>query len=191
LNTKINKFHYLDNVTIINTYQNSVKPWQYYKIETLIVASRQGAILTDADGIWHDDPIIDMDKITLLVENKKIKDSDKEVLLVENVFMKSEWLDFSHYVTGFVYIPSYYMTEKVVADLRINNDIIHSNHLNFIIDVNERDSLRRLSEELSINFTLQSNYPSILFETLKKDDGPGSKTSLQSLYYGCFNNVIE
>ena len=191
LKSKRNKFDYLSNVEIINSYQIADRPWQFYKIETLIIASKQGAVLTDADGIWHDDPIFDKDKITLLVVANKIKENDKEKLLVENIFLKTEWVEFNHYVTGFIYIPSNYMTDKLVEDLRKNNELIYSYSLNFIIDASSRDGLRRLSEELSINLSLQSHYPAKVFSTLKSDDGPGSQISLQSLYYGCLNNVNE
>ena len=78
LKSKKNKFDYLNNVEIINSYQIAGQPWQYYKIETLIIASKQGAVLTDADGIWHDDPIFDKDKITLLVVANKIKENENE-----------------------------------------------------------------------------------------------------------------
>ena len=75
LNNVKNKINYLNCVSIKNNHGEAIKPWQYYKIETLINASRQNAILTDADGIWHEDPIISSDVITLLVLAHKISEN--------------------------------------------------------------------------------------------------------------------
>ena len=83
------------------------------------------------------------------------------------------------------------MNEKLASDMRIYNNKIFSSHLNFIDNTELKHRLRRLSEEIAINLALQSNFVKEEFSTLKKEDGPGSKKSLQSLYYGCLNNVNE
>ncbi len=177
---KKDKLDYPQKVAIIDSYGKEDRPWQESKIDTLIDASRKGMILTDADGIWHEDPIVDPEKITMLVIVNKIKEKVDELQLVETLF-KKEWGDFTHYVTGFVSIPSRLMTEEVAADMRSFNALIFT----------EGKGLKRLSEELSINLALQSHYPAELFSTLKDEDGPGSTSSLQSLYYGCLNEITE
>jgi hypothetical protein len=191
LNQKKGKFNYLKNVVIQDNYGVADKPWQYYKIETLIDASKHNMILNDADSIWHDDPLFDKEKITLLVAANKIIENENEILLVEKLFMQADWVEFYHYVTGFVYIPSCFMTDKLAQDMRDYNDAIFCSSLNFIDDASAKNGLRRLSEELSINLALQSNFPTEIIVTLKKEDGPGNQQSLQSLYYGCCNNVNE
>lgn len=190
LNSKKSKFNYSNNVAIRDTYGVADKPWQIYKIETLIDASKQSAILTDADGIWHEDPVVDKERVTLLVVAYKLSENENEKFLVEQVFRKPEWAEFNHYVTGFVSIPPRFMTDKLAQDMLGYNDEIYRSPLNFMAEGNAKNGLRRLSEELSINLALQSNFPTETIATLKTEDGPGNQQSLQSLYYGCCNNVI-
>ena len=191
LNDIKNKINYLNCVSIKNAHGEASKPWQYYKIDTLINASRQNAILTDADGIWHEDPIINTDVITLLVVAYKFSENLAEKQLITYEFGMADWENFNHYVTGFISIPSHFMNEKLANDMRIYNNKIFTSHLNFIDNTESKYRLRRLSEEIAINLALQSNFVKEEFSTLKKEDGPGSKKSLQSLYYGCCNNVSE
>jgi hypothetical protein len=191
LNSKKNDFNYSNNVDIRDVYGVADKPWQNYKIEAIINASKQGAILTDADGIWHQDPVVDKQKVTLLVLGNKISKNKNEKYLVEKELGKPDWVEFNHYVTGFVSIPPLYMTDKLAQDMRDYNRAIFYGTLNFIAEESARNGLRRLSEELSVNLALQSNFPMLDIVTLKTQDGPGSQQSLQSLYYGCCNEVNE
>ncbi len=186
-----NKINYLNCVSIKNVHGEASQPWQYYKIDTLINASRQNAILTDADGIWHEDPIINTDEITLLVFAHKFSENLAEKQLINHEFGMPEWENYNHYVTGFISIPLRFMNEKLANDMRKYNNKIFTSQLNFIENTESKQSLRRLSEEIAINLALQSNFSKEEFSTLKKEDGPGSKKSLQSLYYGCCNNVNE
>jgi len=191
LNSIKNKINYSNCVSIKNTHGQASKPWQYYKIETLINASRQNAILIDADGIWHEDPIINTNVITLLVLANKISEKLQEKQLVIYEFQKAQWENFNHYVTGFISIPASLMSEKLANEMRIFNDKIFTSQLNFIDNTDSKVRLRRLSEELAINLALQSNFTKEKFSTLKNEDGPGNQKSLQSLYYGCCNNVND
>jgi len=191
LNNIKNKINYLDCVSIKNAHGQASKPWQYYKIETLINASKKDAILIDADGIWHEDPLINRDVITLLVLAHKINENLEEKLLITYEFGMAEWENFNHYVTGFISIPSRLMSEKLANEMRIYNNKIFTSQLNFIDNTDLKVRLRRLSEELAVNLALQSNFSKEEFSTLKNEDGPGSQKSLQSLYYGCCNNVNE
>lgn len=190
LNQKINKFNYLKNIIIQDSYGDGDNSWQYYKIETLIDASKQNMILNDADSIWHEDPIIDKEKITLLVLAHKIKDGGSEKTLIENIFKKIEWLEFNHYVTAFISIPSHFMTDKLAKDMREYNNRIYC-YTEIDTTDGELVETRRLSEELAVNIALQTNFPMEVISTLKVEDGPGNKKTLQSLYYGCSNGVIE
>lgn len=189
--SKRNKFNYPENVSIKNKYGITNKPWQYYKIEAVIEASKMGYILTDADGIWHNHPSVNKEKITLLVLGRNINDNLNEKLLVETILNKPNWATYNHYVTGFVYIPSTFMTEKLAKDMRDINKLIFESDLNFIINEKDKNGLKRLSEELAINFALQDNYPDEKIFTLKKNDSLGDKNTLESLYYGCCNEVNE
>ena len=155
------------------------------------MASRQNAILTDADGIWHEEPVINRDAITLLVLAHKISENLDEKKLITYEFGMAEWENLNHYVTGFISIPSRFMNEKLANEMRKYNNKIFTSQLNFIDNAESKDRLRRLSEELAINIALQSNFSKEEFLTLKNEDGPGSQKSLQSLYYGCCNNVNE
>ncbi len=181
-NRKRKYLNYPAEVKLNIVTENAEKNWQQYKIETLIQASKQGQILTDADGIWHDDPEINKDKITLLTIAYKLAESPEELFLIQKVFKQESWTKFNHYVTGFVSIPVLFMTESLEKKLKEFNEIISKE---------ESSVLRRLSEELAVNLAIQSEYSDELILTLKKTDGPDSKNSLQSLYYGCLNNIIE
>lgn len=191
LQAKKNKFNYLSMVDIKNTCNDADKPWQYYKVDTLIQASKHDGILIDADSIWHDNPLIDREKITFLVMAYKIKENKNEKFIAEKVLGKPEWVEFNHYVTGFVSIPSRFMTDKLAQDMRDYNDIIFRHPLDFVIEKNAWNGLRRLSEELAVNIAVQSNYPSELITIINTIDGPENKKLLQPLYYGCLNQINE
>lgn len=191
LSKRKNKFDYFEKVFLKDSYGVAIKPWQHYKIEVHIEASRNNQIDTDADGIWHDDPIIDREKITMLAMAYRMKEVPQDVNLIEKIFSKKEWLEFRHCVAAFVSMPARYMTDKVSSDMRYLNEFIFNHPLDFLSTEIEKNTIRRLSEEYAVNFAIQSNYSQELLVTLKDEDGPGSKKSLQSLYYGCMNKIIE
>lgn len=188
LSSRINKFDYPKKIKFVNRHSDASEPWQIYKIDTLIEASKQNQILTDADGIWHSEPKIDPEKITLLVVAYDISSNKNESLLVEKVFNKKDWVNFKHYVTGFVSIPSKFMTEELESKLINYTREILTKDLDFIQNENV-GGIRRLAEELAVNFSLQDTYSKDIFSTLKKTDGLNDKNSLQSLYYGCLNQI--
>lgn len=188
LNNIISDFNYPKSIEIRKVFGDGSLPWQKYKIETLISASINGYILTDADGIWHQEPEIIPDKINILTLAYKIEDNKNEKILVEKLFNKSDWLKFGHYVTGFVYIPNRLMT--VDLQLRLRNFVskILDSDLGFL-ELEEIHLIKRISEELAVNFAIQSTYSSDLIVVLKEIDGPSSNNKLQSLYYGCSNKI--
>ncbi len=185
------KTDYPLKTAIQNSFKEASKPWQYYKIDTLIEASKNNQILTDADGIWHDDPLFDKERITLLVVANTIQAQPLEYQIAKNILPYKNVDDFNHYVSGFVSIPSKYMTPALENNLREFNDKIHTTAFTFLDTPEKKKQIQRLSEELSISLSLQSHYQKSEIITLKEEDGPNSKNSLESLYYGCLNDVIE
>jgi len=189
LRGRLRSFDYPLMIEIKDVFGVGEMPWQKYKIETLIDASRNGYILTDADGIWHEEPTIIPDKINILTLAYRIGENKEEVLLAEKLFDHPEWSNFNHYVTGFIFIPVFFMTEKLAADLKNFVFVILNNDLSFIGEAGKINSLKRLAEELAVNFAIQNNYSTEQITVLKEEDGPGSDQKLQSLYYGCANHI--
>jgi hypothetical protein len=181
---------YKKNVHISNLYQNDGRPWQLSKIESLITAGKNNQILIDADSLWHNDPKINFDKIIFQVRSSKFRERKDESLVMSNLFIKPEWLEFDHYVTGFVSIPSKFMSEKLVNDFRYLTDKILTDDLYFLDD-SQKENITRISEELAVNIAVQSNYDKEYISTLKINDVKGDKNIFQSLYFGCANKIIE
>jgi hypothetical protein len=188
LKNKINQFDYPQMVITNDVFGIGNLPWQKYKIETLIDASKKDYILTDADGIWHEEPEIISDKINILTLAYKVGDNKNEKLLIEKLFNKPEWSNFGHYVTGFVYIPASFMTVELQKKMRDFVSKILDSDLNFM-ELSNVSGTKRIAEELAVNFAIQSLYTNNFIVTLKQKDGPGSNEKLQSLYYGCTNNI--
>jgi hypothetical protein len=185
-----NNFNYLEKIKIINHFSDTSKAWQYYKIEVHILASKNDQIDTDADEIWHKDPLINTEKITTFLKQRKMSDSKIDTAVIKNIFAKNDWIKFNHYVASFVSIPSKFMTKKIEDDMRKINDIIFTNNLNFIENQDDKVDTKRLSEQYAVNFALQSNCPQNIFRTLESG-GLESKETLEALSYGYLNNVIE
>ncbi len=183
-------FDYFRNVEIVNQYGTENKPWQLFKIETLIAASKNNQILIDADSLWHNDPEINFNKITFQVSACKIKERQGESSVMTKLFHSPGWVEFDHYVTGFLSIPSKFMTEKLANDCRCFTNKILDDSLDFL-ENSQKENIKRISEELAVNIAIQSNYNKNLITTLKIKDSKGDKNIFQSLYYGCANNIIE
>lgn len=173
-----------------NIYGMGEKPWQYYKIETVIDAGKNSFISVDADEIWYGDPEISNNKITFLVASAKFSNNTSENLLIEKLY-KKEWTEFYHYNTGFLSIPSRFMTDKVADDIRNLFSKLFTNDLAFISDKNGAMESHRISEEIAINLAIQSNYLSDNITSLKNIDGPKNTNVIQSLYYGCNNRILD
>jgi hypothetical protein len=190
LQARKNSFDFPEKIIIKDSYGMADKPWQHYKINVHIQAAWNDQIDTDADGVWHEDPVVDKNKITSLVIAYNMASSPKDILVLEKIFGKKEWSTFNHYVGAFLSLPKKFMTEKMAEDLQKFNDAIFYHPLDFLPE-SERAEIRRLSEEFAVSLAIQSNFPAEVITTLKTEDGPGSKKSLQSLYYGCMNRIIE
>jgi hypothetical protein len=186
------KLDYPDKVTILDKYGVTNKAWQYYKIEVHIEAAQSNMIDTDADGIWHDDPVLDRTKITMLAKAHNFSDMPNEVATLKNLFPNNpEWLAFRHCVAAFVSMPPKFMNQKVADDMRRINDTIFTHPFDFLSTEKDRGDARRLSEEFAVNLAIQSNHPQENLIVLKSEDGWGNKNILQSLYYGCGNQINE
>lgn len=184
-------FDYPQQVDFINMHEQAEKPWQYYKLRSIVRASKEGKILFDADGYWHDDPIIDMDYLMLLTcEPQKMEEKEGQKKLVHDILDKKPWGLYGHYVTGFVYIPDRLMIagfEKHLFD--IWTDIFDADLTS--LGSEEELNIRRISEELAVNFALQSMYPEEKVNVLKEKDGLDHKYMLESFYYGCGKGILK
>jgi len=185
------KLDYLNQVSVEAVFSNDPEfPWQLYKIESIIWASQKNYILTDADGIWYRDLQIDFSKITLEVFSRNFKDNENESKIMKYCFGNTEWENFQHYVTGFVSIPSRFMNQEIAQDIRHYTTELLNCSFNFFENPKDKDVWRRISEQIAVNIALQKRYSKETFATLKEHDGPWDKSILQSLYYGCSNNVV-
>lgn len=185
------KFDYPKNIRINNFVKDDNRPWQYSKIEAIIDSSRKGMILIDADGLWHEDPIIDREKIVFQVSPFMIKEKGDEYEVVKEIFKKPEWGDFRYYTSAFVSIPPKYMTDDIASKTREYLDILFNHPYPFLKDQKSRDEQKRQSEQFAINISLLTKYKPDIFDVLKKEDGPKNKNFVQPLYYGCSNQILE
>jgi hypothetical protein len=181
---------YKNQTEIINVYKNEDKPWQLFKVESLIAASRANKILVDADELWHGDLNIDKDKVIFQTRAYRIKTNQAENALMVNVFNNPGLAEMYHYVTGFLNLPAKFMTEKLANDCRYYTGQIFNNNLDFL-DPDQRDGIRRLAEELGANIAIQTNVGTEKISVLKETDPKGDKNIMQSLYYGCANQIIK
>lgn len=185
-----NKVDYPKKVNVINKFGKLEKRWQYYKILTFIDTCRNNYIMIDADSVWHDDLVIDKNKIYLLVAAYRILDNNDEKIIVKNIFGK-EFLKYMHYVSAFLYIPPQYYTKQLEKDLLSFYHKVADADMNFIEEQEKKEILKRMSDEFAINFAIQKNCPEENITALKTNDSPKSRQSMQSLYYGCINKNLE
>ena len=187
---RINMFDYPTKVTLEQVADVTDKGWQFFKVEAIINAAQNDRILFDADTFWHEDITIDLDKITLLVQNGTMQDKPEEKVVIESVFHKPEWLSFIHHVAAFVSIPKKLMTPELADDMRKFNQMVWDSDLSFVPE-NKSYEIKRLSEELAVNLSTQLHYPKDMVVTLKEVDGTKNRTKMESLYYGCKNRITE
>ncbi|HFC76968.1 MAG TPA: hypothetical protein ENJ27_01945 [Candidatus Moranbacteria bacterium] len=191
LNRKKFWFDYPKQTTFkkINAKEN--KTWQEYKTEMLIDASKKDLVCVDADAIWHSDPKLDKNKITFLLISRKMKEKESEKFLMESFFGEKEWSNFYHYTTGFLSLPSKFVTPKFEKDCaRYLKEILNEKFET--LSKENREGLYRLSEQIALNIAVQTNYPADKITVLKPPrGGPKDTNILQSLYYGCANRVLK
>ena len=192
LKKKLKKFDYPEKIKVIDSFGKAEKPWQYYKIEVHIEASRNEQIDTDADGIWHADPIIDRTRITMMANGQRFCDDTDETSVLQNIFPNyPEWVNYKHCVAAFLSMPKQFMNPAIEQRMREVNDAILTNPLDFINDDSRKHELKRLSEEFAVNIAIQSTYSADILVVLKKSGGWGDREILQPLYYGLENKINE
>lgn len=180
---------YPEKVRALDFFGKAEKPWQYYKIETLITASKSDQILVDADSFWYHEAQINREVITMLVLAYEIKSNPTESLVINELFKDCPAAKLKHYVSGFVSIPSRFMDSKLESNLRRRVTLLLDNPLDFLGE-SDRRNIRRLAEELAVNISIQLDYPGEI-QTLKSNDGPKDRKIVQSLYYGCANQIVS
>lgn len=176
---KVGQFDYSDMVEVINRFGRGNEPWQFQKVECLMDASRNGWILMDADTIWHGEPKADPEMVTLLVKAYDFgaKEDEKDFLSKNDMTRALSW---PHFVTGFVSLPPALYSEQLASlamewTKRAFSDV----------------RLKRISEEIGVNLAIQTLVPREKITTLKETDGPNDRYIMQSLYYGCVNDIKE
>jgi hypothetical protein len=173
------KFDYPSMVQVVNRFGSAKDPWQFQKLSCLFEASRAGAILVDADTLWHDEPSVDPEKVTILVKAYDFQDNDAEKkFLLENGMARA--LTWPHYVSGFVSLPPRFFSEEL-ARLSVE----------WTKKAFSDPGVKRISEEIGVNLALQTLVPREAIVTLKATDGPNDRNVMQSLYYGCVHNIEE
>jgi hypothetical protein len=179
INKLLGRFDYPGMVEVINRFGSSGEPWQFQKVSCLMEAGRNGWILVDADTIWHHEPGVDPGKVTFLVKAYDFgkNEAEKEFLSKNNMKRALGW---PHFVTGFVSLPSAFYSEEL-ANLTME----------WTRKVFTDRNLKRISEEIGFNLAVQSLIPEDRITTLKQSDGPNDKNIMQSLYYGCINEIDE
>ncbi len=142
-------------------------------------SSKNGWVLIDADTIWHSEPKIDHAKVTLLVKAYDFgkNDAEKDFLARNGLAKAFAW---PHFVTGFVSLPTAFYSEEL-AQLT----------LEWTKKAFLDERLKRISEEIGVNLAVQTLIPREKLATLKESVGPNDRNFMQSLYYGCINEIDE
>ena len=173
------RLDYPDMVEVINKFDRDNAPWQFQKVDCLLESSKNGWVLVDADTIWHSEPQIDEGKVTLLVKAYDFvtKEEERDFLAKNGLSSAVTW---PHFVTGFVSLPPAFYSEKLAQLTR-----------NWTQKAFADEKIKRIAEEIGVNIAVQTLIPRDKITTLKKSDGPNDKNIMQSLYYGCINNIEE
>ena len=133
----------------------------------------------DADTIWHGEPKADPEMVTLLVKAYDFgaKDDERDFLLRNDMTPALSW---PHFVTGFVSLPPALYSEELA-----------SLAMEWTKKAFSDERLKRISEEIGVNLAIQTLVPREKIATLKEIDGPNDRYIMQSLYYGCVNDIKE
>jgi hypothetical protein len=179
LNRTLARFDYPHMVQVVNRFGAKSEPWQFQKVRCLMEASRNGWILMDADTIWHGEPETDPHMATLLVKAYDFGSKDKEKDFLEKNNM-SRALSWPHFVTGFVSLPPALYSDELARLAMVWTRKVFAD-----------EKLKRIAEEIGVNLAIQSLIPRDKITTLKESDGPNDTHIMQSLYYGCVNDIKE
>lgn len=185
------RLDYPERVEIVESFPDDGTPWQFLKIRTLFQAARAGAVLIDADTIWHDEPRFDSQKVVFLVRAYAFSEQPLEAFALREILARPQWLDRPHYVTGFVSIPSEFASSEMEAEALRLTKLLFELKSAPGQTASAIKSLNRVSEEIGVGLAVQAHVPQDRITTLKNHDGPGDQDTMESLYYGCINQVDE
>ncbi|MGA2764951.1 MAG: hypothetical protein ABSG17_16500 [Spirochaetia bacterium] len=173
------RFDYRRMVEVVNRFGAENEPWQFQKVQCLMEASRSGWILMDADTIWHGEPETDPGKATMLVKAYDFgsKADERDFLSRNNMARALPW---PHFVTAFVSLPP-----------ALYSDELARLAMEWTKKAFSDERLKRISEEIGVNLAVQTLVPREKITTLKQTDGPNDRYIMQSLYYGCVNDIKE
>jgi len=183
------RFFYPGQV-VLNEYfaEAGSRPWQEKKLDVLKEAVKAGAALVDADTIWHGDPAWDEGSAVFEGIHKRIKDKSSEKALVAEVLKRSDWLEFNHYVVGFVYLPKEKITETFWESLlELTRTIANCPELPGL-SAGETQSVRRTMEELALSLLVQERLSGKSIAIVRDRLHPGNSL-MQSMYYGVTHGI--
>jgi hypothetical protein len=182
---------YPETIETILVEDDTSQPWQFTKLEVVLGVSSKGIPFVDADSRWHTDPalLIQPDRTMFLVEVNKFRAVAFERILVEEALHHPEWIDRSHFNTGFLAIPVKLFSARFAAECRsIAREIYDvSGRADFTPE--QQRMLKHTCEELALSLAAQSVMGNENISTMKDEDGPGSRRRLESYYYGALHNV--
>lgn len=191
MQTRLYGLDYPANTLLVPFVEKISGPWQQYKIQALLYAIKRDGVLVDADMFWYTDPLVRQWQALFFSKAYHFKDQSAEQLLVSEVFEHAEWGEYPHFTTGIMYLP-YCLYSK-----QLKNTLLHFsrkllNHpYTFLENEEQRNNLRRLSDELAINLAFQTNLNERQITTLKEKDSPGDRRVVLSLYYGSMNRIMS
>jgi len=182
-------FDYPKQVKFLNNYSDDPRPWQFIKIDTAFLAAEMNTILVDADTLWWSDPVVPAEGVVFQVKNKRFFDWHDEKISLSHIFGDQVQKEAFHYVTGFLRIPSTYVTPKLKEAVISLATKLWSFPQDTKIPLQNPTGLQRLCEEIALGYTLQTFIPPESITTLKENDPYNDKNTMQSLYYGAINGV--
>jgi hypothetical protein len=185
------KLDYPDRVIGVLLTKKASKPWQIYKIQTLVHAMKHDGIVVDADMYWFGDLYVRQWKALFFTRAYSFKDQARERQLLDKVFGHPEWQEWSHFVSALVYVPYTLYSKNLENKLLKFTKMILNSSYDFLNKQEDRDMVYRLAEEIAINLAFQSEFRPEQITTLKAVDSPGDKNIVQALYYGAMNKIME
>ena len=154
-------------------------------------AFSQGIAFVDADSRWHTDPqaLLDPDCASFLVVVNTFRAVEHERIMVTEGLGHPEWLDLRHFNTGFISVPQKLFTQRLAARCRsLSREIFRAADSVQLSD-EHRNNLKHTAEEMALSLGAQLEIGGDRIKTLKTADGPGSRTILESYYYGALNRT--
>lgn len=183
------RFFYPGQV-VFNEYfkDGGSRPWQEKKLDVLKEAVKIGAALVDADTIWNGDPVWDEESAVFEGIHRKIQDTRSEEVLVGEMLKRSDWLEFNHYVVGFVYLPRAKINEMFWSTLLgLTRKIANCPELPGL-SMAETISVRRTMEELALSLLIQDLLPREQIAIVRDQQHPADSL-MKSLYYGVTHGI--